>query len=239
VRTLAISSWRRATDRFEGLCARIGRRGVIADLPVSTLLLCIAIGAAVFGAVMGTYEVASEGVGGRARWPLVFYSAIKVPTLILLTTGICLPAYFVLNTVAGVRDDFGKSIRAVLAGQAALALSLASLAPLTRVAYATGITHGQAQLFNAFMFVLATTTGQIVMLRHYRAIIAGNPDNATRHRAMLIAWIVMYVFTGVQTGWILRPYIGSPTLEVRFFRVDAFTNAYEYFLQLAANPASR
>lgn len=229
---------RAVTDRFEELCARIGRFSgphaapvSTTDLPFRTLLLAIVIGAAIFGAVMGTYEIGGDGVGG-GRWPLLFYSAIKVPTLILLTTAVCLPAYFVLNTVAGLRDDFSRSLRAVLAGQAAVALALASLAPLTRVAYETGITHGQAQMFNAMMFALATGAGQIVMLRHYRAIMAANPAAASRHRVMLLVWIVLYVFTGIQTGWILRPYIGVPGLEVRFFRVDAFTNAYEYFLRL-------
>jgi hypothetical protein len=220
---------RKLTDRFEELCARIGRRGILttADLSIGTLLGVIAFGTGVFGTVMGTFDVVGSG-----RWPLVLYSAVKVPTLILLTTAMCLPAYYVLNTVAGLRDDFGKSVRAVLAGQAALALALASLSPLTRVAYESGVTHGQAQQFNALMFVLATAAGQVVMLRHYRSIMASNPMAAGRHRAMLWAWLIMYVFTGIQTGWILRPYIGAPGLEVRFFRVNAFTNAYEHFLKM-------
>lgn len=220
---------RGAADRFEGFCARIGRPGREAGAPLAVpwLLAAIACGGAIFGAVMGTYQVGEPG-----RWPLVIYAALKVPSLIMVTTAVCLPAFFVLNTVLGLRDDFGRAVRAVLAGQAALALALASLAPLTRVAYESGIGHGGAQLFNAGMFALATGAGQAVMLRHYRAIIASNHDLEDRHRAMLWAWVVMYVFTGVQTGWVLRPYIGAPGLEVRFFRVDAFTNAYVYFLRL-------
>ncbi|MBX3357714.1 MAG: hypothetical protein KF745_04725 [Phycisphaeraceae bacterium] len=218
------------TDRFEDLCARIGRPGRDAAGPpvgIRALLAAIAVGGAVFGAVMGTYLVGEAG-----RWPLVAYSAIKVPSLLMVTTAVCLPAFFVLNTVLGLRDDFGHAVRAVLAGQAGLALALASLSPLTRVAYESGVSHGTAQLFNAGLFVIATGVAQIVMFRHYRAIIDSNPAAATKHRTMLWAWVAMYAFTGIQTGWILRPYIGVPDMDVRFFRADAFSNAYIYFLQL-------
>jgi len=219
--------------RFESLCARIGRPSEFVPddgagvLTVRSLLAAIGAGGAIFGAVMGTFEISGAG-----RWPLVLYAGVKVPSLIMVTTAVCLPAFFVLNTVLGLRDDFGRAVRAVLAGQAALALALASLSPLTRVAYESGIRHGGAQLFNAGMFAVATAVGQAVMLRHYRAIVKANPATAGRHRAMLWAWVVMYVFTGVQTGWILRPYIGAPGLNVAFFREDAFTNAYVYFLRL-------
>lgn len=228
--SLKAGGWTSATSRFETFCARLGRRrSDISESPISisSLLITIVTGAAIFGAVMGTFMV-----GGAGRWPLVIYAAVKVPTLILLTTALCLPAFFVLSTVLGLRDDFGRSVRAVLAGQATLALALASLSPLTRVAYESGISHSGAQLFNAALFVLATAAGQLAMLGHYRSIIAANPQAKQRHRTMLVAWVAMYVFTGIQTGWILRPYIGAVDLDVRFFRADAFTNAYEYFLRL-------
>ena len=216
-------------DRFEALSARIGRpeRAGAAALSLRQVLGAIVVGGAFFGAVMGTYLV---GVPGR--WPLVLYAAIKVPALIMITTAVCVPAFFVLNTVLGLRDDFGRALRAVLAGQAGLVLALASLSPLTRVAYESGISHGGAQLFNAGLFAIATAAGQTVMLRHYRSIFEAAPDRAPRHRVMLWAWVAMYVFTGVQAGWILRPYIGAPGLDVHFFRADAFSNAYVYFLRL-------
>lgn len=220
-----------AAARFEALCRAIARPAPDAALPVRTLIGAVIAGGAIFGAVMGTYRIGAAG-----RWPLVVFSAVKVPALILVTTAVCLPAFFVLNTVAGLRDDFGRAVRAVLSGQAAMALALASLAPFTRFAYENDISHPAAQLFNAAMFTVATAVGQAIMLRHYRAIIASNWSAEDRHRLMLWAWIVMYVFTGIQTGWILRPYIGVPGLDVRFFRADAFTNAYMYFLRVVFGP---
>ncbi len=209
------------------------------------LLAAIVLAGAVYGGVMGTFQLTS-----LARLPLVAFSAFKVPILIVLTTAICLPAYFVLNTILGLREDFPRALRAVLIGQTAQAIALASLAPLVLVAYASGVTHGQAQLASALNFLLATGVGQVVLIRHYRVLIredgempraAGrgasgggeaNGGRGAKHRIMLWTWVVIYAFVGIQLGWILRPYIGVPGLPVQFFREDAFSNAYVYFLRL-------
>jgi hypothetical protein len=90
------------------------------------------------------------------------------------------------------------------------------------LAYASNIEHHQAILFNALMFTIATAIGQIVMLRWYRELIARDG----RHRFMLLAWLVLYAFVGMQTGWMLRPFIGGLERAPTFLREDPITNAY-------------
>jgi hypothetical protein len=47
-------------------------------------------------------------------------------------------------------------------------------------------------------------------------------------RRVLIAWLAGNLFLGSQLCWILRPFIGSPNLEVAFFRPDPLQgNFYE------------
>ena len=41
-----------------------------------------------------------------------------------------------------------------------------------------------------------------------------------------VAWIALYVFVAIQLAWVLRPFVGSPELEVSFFRAEAWSNAY-------------
>lgn len=36
----------------------------------------------------------------------------------------------------------------------------------------------------------------------------------------------MLCFVGVQMGWTLRPFVGSPGIPGAFFREDSYTNAY-------------
>jgi hypothetical protein len=207
------------------LIKRLGRPRAADDvaLPARSLILLIALAGPLYGAFMGAY-----GFNSAERILMVLYSATKMPILILGTTVVCLPAFFAFNTVLGLRADFGAAIRAVLAGQAALTVALASLAPLTAIAYASGIDYRFALLFNAAMFTVATGFAQAVMRRRYRPLIARN----RAHRVTLWLWVALYAFVGIQMGWMLRPFIGSPDLPVTFFRQEPFSNAYVFVLRL-------
>ena len=188
-------------------------------LPV--MICCFA---PIYGATMGSFELTSS-----TRLYIVAFSAAKVPLLLLATSGLCLPGFFVLNTLMGLREDFAEALRAILAGQAGLSIALASLAPLTRFWYFSGSSYRAALLFNATMFALATVAGQAVMLRYYRVLIARRPQ----HRIMLAAWLGLYAFVGIQMGWVLRPFIGDPALPAAFFRPEPFSNAYVVIVRLA------
>ncbi len=179
-------------------------------LPIVALVVC---GSLVYGAVMGTWST---------RPLQVVVSGLKVPLLLAGTTLVCLPNFFVLNTILGLRDDFGAALRGVLTAQATLALVLAGLAPLTGFVYLAGCSYPMATLTNGAAFLTATLGGQWTLARHYRRLIERDP----KHRICLIAWIILYQFVAIQLAWSLRPFIGSPDLETMFFRPDSWTNAY-------------
>jgi hypothetical protein len=180
-------------------------------------IVLILVFAPLYGAVMGSYAFDSP-----ERVLQVMYSAVKMPLLLGVTTLICLPALFVLSTVLGLRDDSRESVSAILAGQAAMSIALASLGPVTRVFYESESDYSLAMLFNALMFALGTGAAQLVMRRGYSSLIGRN----SQHRWMFWGWGVMYVFVGIQMGWSLRPFVGSPSAFPTFFREGAFTNAY-------------
>lgn len=215
----------RALAIADGLIKDLGRPrlGGLADRDWRPLALLILAAGPLYGAFMGSFALDSA-----ERLLMVLYAAAKVPVLILATTLVCLPAFFALNTVLGLRGDFGPAIRAVLAGQAALTVALASLGPLTALAYVSGVNHRWALLFNAGMFSIATLIGHAIMRRRYRPLIA----SSGRHRLMLWVWVVLYAFVGVQMGWMLRPFVGTPGMAVSFFRAEPFTNAYVEIIRL-------
>ena len=169
------------------------------------------------GAVIGAYALDSP-----ERLVQVLYSALKLPLWLLATSSLCTPAYFVLCTAFGLRDDFRESLRAILSGQAVLTIVLASLAPVVAFAYVSGIEYEQAKVFNAVLFAVGTFGAQITTRRLFRPLIAARPA----HGAMLGVWTALYVFVGVQMAWTLRPFIGHPGMPTTFFRSGAFTNAY-------------
>ena len=185
------------------------------------LVLLLFLFGMLYGAAMGSYG----GVIGPRFWQVVF-AAIKVPLLLLAAFFISLPSFFVVNTLAGLRDDMAESLRALVATQAGLAIILGSLAPFTVFWYASSPDTAQgyriAVMFNGLMFAVASFAAQWMLRRYYRPLIERN----WRHRWMLRCWLVVYVFVAVQMAWILRPFVGDPHLAVQFFRDEAWGNAY-------------
>jgi hypothetical protein len=180
-------------------------------------LLTIIAAGCLYGAVMGAY-----GGIGPDRWRQIFYSAIKVPLLLVATFCLSAPSFFVLNTLLGLRDDFRRSLAAVAGSQAVLTVILASLAPLTILWYVSGFDYSSAILFNAFIFAVASFGGQLDLRRSYRALVARH----SLHRWMQPLWLVIFAFVGIQMGWVMRPFLGDPALPTRFVRSGAMTNAY-------------
>jgi len=174
-----------------------------------------------FGVLYGTAMGTFGGLRGD-RLLQVIYSAVKVPLLLVATFVIGLPSFFVVNTLFGLRRDLNQAIRALIAAQAGLAVILASLAPLTLLWYASSADYGSAILFNGLAFGVASLTAQGLLRAYYRPLIERNP----RHRWVLRAWIVVYVFVGIQIGWVLRPFIGRLDAPVEFFRAESWGNAY-------------
>ena len=179
------------------------------------LLICFGI---VYGAMMGLFY----GYDESPRPLQAFFSATKVPLLLLLTFALALPSFYVLNMLAGLAPDFPAVLRALLATQAGLTVVLASLGPFTLLFYASTTNYDAAILFNAAMFALASLAGQRLLSRFYAPLIARD----SRHRKMVRVWILLYAFVGIQMGWILRPFIGDPDKPTTFFRQGAWGNAY-------------
>lgn len=185
-------------------------------------LACIAIVSPIYGFAMGSFNLDLS----RTLYPL--FSACKLPIMIFATSLLCLPGYFALSTVLGLRNDLHAALRAIVSSQAAFTLTLASLATFTLFLYANGITHRAAILVNGFMFLVATAVAQAILRKHYAPLLA----RSRKHAFMLCYWLVAYVFVGVQMGWMLRPFIGTPGIPPTFFRAEPFSNAYIVVLRL-------
>lgn len=184
--------------------------------------------------VLGIGGSATVGLalgGSSGEVALAIFAAIKVPLLLALATALCLPSFFVVNTVLGLRDDFGAACRGLLAAQATLGLALGALAPAVVWMSLTVFDPYVLTLLDALVFAVATWAAQQVLRRHYRPLIARD----ARHRLALRGWLVLYGFAGVQMAWILRPFRGTEGFPVQFLRPEAFEqNAYVVLFEHAA-----
>jgi hypothetical protein len=208
--------WARSADRL--LRAEHDFRAGAGEAPIRSLLALVVVSGLIYGAAMGTF--------GGWRWQIL-YSALKVPLLIFTCTAICLPTVFVLHLLLGIRADFGAAIRGILAAQATLGLSLAALAPVTMFFYASITGYELAVLGNGVPFLVATIAGQWTLTRHYTPLI----ERDDRHLLTRNAWLFLYMFIAIQAAWVLRQFVGSPDLPVRFVREEAWDNAYVRIFQ--------
>jgi hypothetical protein len=175
----------------------------------------------IYGAVMGSYDM---------RILQAAYSGLKVPLFLGISTLICLPSFYAVNTFLGLRADFAAAFRGILASQASLAVCLTALAPVTAFTYVSVDNYRFAIIFNGIMFAVGTLAGQQSLSRHYKPLIQANP----RHRAGKMIWVLVYVFVAIQMAWVLRPFIGAPGLPTRFFREEAWSNAYVEIARILA-----
>ena len=198
----------------EGLLRAEGRFSVgKGRIPLLEVCLVLAGCGVIYGAALGSFNV---------RALQMLFSALKVPLLLAGATSICLPSFYVINTVIGLRDDFDAALRGVLAAQGTVAICLAALAPVTVVCYLSSSSYRLAVAANGVCFLLAALAGQVTLQRHYRPLILRNP----RHGLARTTWLALYVFVVIQAAWVLRPFVGSPGMETHFFRQEAWSNAY-------------
>jgi hypothetical protein len=191
------------------------------------LTLLIAIASPLFGLAMGSFDLTGD------RWLYPLFAAIKMPLMIATTWLVCLPGFVALCSVLRLREDLRECLRAIACGQAAVACALASFAPVLVFAYVSGLSHRWALLVSGGMFAIATIAGQVVMLRRWRPLINRRGEGG-RHRLLLLYWITAYIFVGIQTGWMLRPFVGTPGVAPTFVRQEPFSNAYIVVAELIA-----
>ena len=180
------------------------------SVPWSRIARLVITAGLLYGAVMGS--LALNGIG-------TVYSALKLPVLLAFALGICLPNFYVIHAVLGLRNDFSAAVRGILAAQATLSVALCALAPVTGFFYLCGVTYPVALLWNGAAFAIAMACGQLTLARHYRVLIARNQ----RHRITLAAWFTLYAFVSIKVGWVLRPFIGDPALPIEFLRAGKWT----------------
>jgi len=214
-------AWFQQSDRLLRGCWQAQERSSV-GATLGWLAGFVLICGAGYGAVMGSFG----GITGDRVWQMA-YSAAKVPILLLGTFWICIPSFFVLNTVAGVRSDFRKVLQALLGAQATLTVLLCALAPFTALWYFSFSNYHAAVLFNGFIFAVASFSTQLSLRRAYLPLI----QRHTIHGLLRRAWLVLYVFVGMQLGWLLRPFVGQPSCAVELFRSDTWGNVYVEILR--------
>lgn len=194
-------------------------------LTVPRALICtttIILGCGLFGAAIGMWHSPLQA----------FYSAVKLPLALLLTAIGNALLNGMLAPLLGLNIGFRQSLLAILMSFTIAAIILGGFSPI--IAFVVWnvpslSTHAtSATLVYSFIMIVlvgviafAGTTANLRLLQ-----LLNNLSTAVIGRRILFAWLTVNLFLGAQLSWILRPFIGSPTLPVEFLRTEAFKGTF-------------
>jgi hypothetical protein len=184
----------------------------------------ILLGAGAFGAAAGGWRDPLQSL----------FAGIKLPLIILLTAGGNALLNAFLAPLLGLHLRFRQSFLAILASFALASAMLGAFSPLAAFVVwnapplvegaNNSSTHAAILLVLVGAIAFAGLAANLRLLQWLRSQ-AGGGAIAWR---VLIAWLAGNLFLGSQLSWVLRPFIGSPGLEVEFLRDTAFDgNFYE------------
>lgn len=189
------------------------------DYPDTSRALWVALaafaGMALYGFTVGFWRAPMMGV----------FVAVKLPLLIALTLVCNGLLNGLLGMLLGSGLGFRQSLFALLAAFALAGVILGSLAPVTLLMAwnapppdSPGARNAHASYLVAHTFLIGFA-GVAANIHLHRLLAAKSPTPAAA-TATLLAWLGGNGFLGAQFSWILRPFFGTPHLEVQFLRDD-------------------
>ena len=175
----------------------------------------IVAGAACYGTAMGWWRDPRQAL----------YVAIKLPLILLLTAAGNALLNAMLAPLLGLNIRFRQSFLAIFTSFAIASAILGSFSPLVGFLVwnappmsedfnVSGWTYSLIMLTHVGVIAFAGVVANVRLLQLLREL-GGNGRVARR---VLFAWLIGNLFLGSQLSWIFRPFIGSPTLPVQFFR---------------------
>ena len=196
-------------------------------------VVVIVVGAGLYGAAMGWWRDPQQALN----------VAIKFPLIILLTALGNALLNAMLAPLLGLNLPFRQSFSAILMSFTIAAAILGAFSPLMAFMVwnapsmspeaVSGSTYSFIKLMHVAAIAFAGTMGNARLFQ----LLAQLGGSRTVARRVLFAWLAVNLFLGSQLSWILRPFIGSPSLPVEFFRAAAlhgnfYENVFHSLLQI-------
>ena len=176
-------------------------------------LLTLVVGAGSYGATIGLWRSGEQAI----------YAAVKFPLVVTLTCGGNALLNGLLAQVFETGLTFRQTTLAILASFAIAGLALLSFVPLALFLLRnTPPLESEAARTGHSLTLLAHVgaigfAGWIGNRRLYR-LLAYRSRSSANARIVLLGWLAGNLLLGSQISWILRPFIGNPSLPVAFLR---------------------
>ncbi|MEP6662795.1 MAG: hypothetical protein ABJC04_03925 [Verrucomicrobiota bacterium] len=176
-------------------------------------LAVIAIGVGSFGAAIGYWRAPQQA----------FYSAIKLPLVILLTTFGNALLNGMLAPLLGLNIGFRQSLLLILMSFVIAASILGSFSPVVvfMIWNLPSISSDTKNVGDAYGFMQLALAGIIAfagIMANWRLFPLLREQSGKRAIAtrVLFSWLAGNLFLGSQICWMLRPFVGNPDMPVEF-----------------------
>lgn len=186
-------------------------------------VVAIVAGAGSYGAAIGCW-----------RAPLqAFYTGIKLPLVILLTTLGNGLLNGMLAPLLGLNVTFRQSLALVLMSFAMTAMVLGALTPVAlfivwNTPPLSGSTTSSSPEYALLQLTLAVFVALAGVMGNLRLVplLREWAGNAMVARNVLLAWLAGNLFLGSQICWVLRPFIGETNHPVQFIGQNCFQGSF-------------
>lgn len=161
---------------------------------LSLLLIVVAFGA-IYGATIGMF-------GGGLQ---VAFAAAKVPIILLGTTFLCLPTFYVFNSLLGSKLTVGQTTMVLMLQATAIAIMLIGFASVSWFFTVSAGGPVFMSFFHLVVFFIGLCFGVrlLDLARRYLDRLGGQ-DSAVRGTFFAL-WVILFVIVGLQMAYHFRP----------------------------------
>ena len=173
--------------------------------------------------IIGGLGLYGFSMGLWRGWEMAAYVAIKLPAAILLTLLVNALLNGMIGLVLGSGIGFRQSLQFLLSGFAIMSLILGALSPVTffQALNTPPFDDSAGRSWHAVTLLTHTAAvafAGIAAQRKLLGFVQGHAQTPLAGTQTCFAWLAGNLFVGAQMSWILRPFFGSPGLEVQFLR---------------------
>jgi hypothetical protein len=167
-----------------------------------------AAAAALFGVTLGAY--------GQS-WIQIVSSAVKLPLLLFGSAAICFPTFHAMQVLRAPRElSLAQSLALQATALSSTAMVWASFSLPLFFLIGTTRHYRFAQFLALGVGAAGGFIGLARLLAGYRRLC--NPQQQRGSASALLLYFLIHAVVGAQLAWVLRPFVGSPTLRFELFR---------------------
>jgi hypothetical protein len=205
------------------------------EMPTGGMLILIVVLGAFYGVCMACFAAFNRPIADAMLQMIA--SAGKIPLLFLLTLLVTFPSLYVFNALIGSRLTLRVVWQLLIATLTVMIAVLASLGPVVAFFSVSTTGYNFMLMFNVLICAasgflglkfLLFTLQRLTMVLDKESASAPEPQGALEKvegrafsgnvRAIFRIWVIVFALVGAQMSWVLRPFIGDPSMPFTWLR---------------------